>query len=52
LTPDPKEFLRIHRSYIIRIDKVDSKGKQEVTVKGQKIPVSGTYESELVKLMF
>ncbi|MFK8038927.1 MAG: two-component regulator propeller domain-containing protein, partial [Crocinitomicaceae bacterium] len=46
LTPDPKEFLRIHRSYIIRIDKVDSKGKQEVTVKGQKIPVSGTYESE------
>lgn len=51
-TSDPLEFLRIHRSYIIRIDKVESKSKQEVIVLGQKIPVSGSYEKELGKLFF
>ncbi|MFK8045064.1 MAG: LytTR family transcriptional regulator DNA-binding domain-containing protein [Crocinitomicaceae bacterium] len=52
LTPDPKEYIRVHRSYIIRIDKVDSKAKQELIISGQKIPVSNTYEKELQKLIF
>ena len=52
LTPDPLEYIRIHRSYIVRIDKVESKSKTELIVKGQKLPVSLGYESEIEKLIF
>ncbi len=52
LTPDPLEYLRIHRSYVVRIDKVESKSKTELIVKGQKLPVSLGYESEINKLIF
>lgn len=52
LTPDPLEYLRIHRSFIIRIDKVETKNSKEVTVNGEKLPVSNSYASELEKLIF
>ncbi|WP_156169202.1 ligand-binding sensor domain-containing protein [Kordia jejudonensis] len=51
-TPDTLEYLRIHRSYIIRIDQVSSKGKNWVVIKEQKIPVGETYLSELEKIQF
>ena len=51
-TPDPLEYIRIHRSYIVRIDKVESKSKTELIIKGQKLPVSLGYESEIEKLIF
>lgn len=51
-TPDPLEYLRIHRSYIIRIDKVDIKSKNEVVINGDKIPVSSSFECEINKLIF
>ena len=52
LMPDPLEYIRIHRSYIVRIDKVEEKNNKEVTVKGEKIPVSNSYVDELQKLIF
>jgi len=52
LTPDPLEYIRIHRSYIVRIDKVESKSKTELSIKGEKLPVSMGYESEINKLIF
>ncbi len=51
-TPDVLEYLRVHRSYIIRIDQVASKGKTWVVIKDQKIPVGETYLSELEKIQF
>lgn len=51
-TPDPLEYLRIHRSYIIRIDKVESKSKTEIVIKDEKLPVSNSYEIEIEKLFF
>ena len=51
-TPDTFEYLRIHRSYIIRIDQVSSKGKNWVVIKDNKIPVGETYLSELDKIHF
>ncbi len=50
--PDALEYLRVHRSYIIRIDQVTSKGKNWVTIKDQKIPVGETYLKELDKIHF
>lgn len=52
LTPDQLEYLRIHRSHIIRIDKVEAKSKTEVMIKGEKLAVSESYVSELDKLIF
>lgn len=42
-----KEFLRIHRSFIVRLDKIDSVAPDSVTVKGKELPVSRSYKSEL-----
>lgn len=50
--PDPLEFLRVHRSYIIRIDKVEQKTKKMVLIKKQEIPVGETYLEELDKIVF
>ncbi len=51
-TPDALEYLRVHRSYIIRIDQVSSKGKNWVVIKDQKIPVGETYLKQLEKIHF
>lgn len=52
LTPDPLEYLRIHRSHIIRIDKVAEKNSKEVIINGEKLPVSSSYAAELNNLIF
>ncbi|MEZ4859005.1 MAG: LytTR family transcriptional regulator DNA-binding domain-containing protein [Flavobacteriaceae bacterium] len=51
-TPDSLEYLRVHRSYIIRIDQVSSKGKNWVVIKDHKIPVGESYIKELDKIQF
>lgn len=51
-TPNSLEYLRVHRSYIIRIDQVSSKGRNWVVIKNQKIPVGETYLTELEKIHF
>lgn len=50
--PDPLEFLRVHRSYIIRLDKVEQKGTREVVVMGKTIAVGETYIKDLQKIQF
>jgi ligand-binding sensor domain-containing protein len=49
---DSLEFLRIHRSYIIRIDKVNQKTKKSVFVNDVEIPVGEKYIEELDKIVF
>ncbi|HBR54924.1 MAG TPA: hypothetical protein DEA82_12375 [Flavobacteriaceae bacterium] len=51
-TPDGLEYLRIHRSYIVRIDQISSKGKNWVVIKDKKIPVGETYLGELENIYF
>jgi len=50
MVPDPLEFLRVRRSYIIRIDKVTRKGKKHIYINEYKIDVGETYLSELKKI--
>lgn len=50
--PDPLEFLRVHRSYIIRIDKVEQKTKKSVFIMKAEIPVGDTYLEQLDKIVF
>ncbi|MBD3636803.1 MAG: LytTR family transcriptional regulator DNA-binding domain-containing protein [Crocinitomicaceae bacterium] len=51
LVPDPLEFIRVKRSFIIRIDKIQEKGKKYVIVNDLKIDVGNTYLKELDKIV-
>ena len=48
--PDKLEFIRIHRSYVIRIDKVSQKNSKTVVVLNEEIPVGKTYRKEIEKI--
>lgn len=50
--PDSLEFLRIHRSYIVRINKVTQKSKKSVFIEKLEIPVGENYIEELEKIVF
>ena len=49
---DVLEYLRVHRSYIIRIDQITGKSKNTVTIKEYVIPVGETYLKQLDKIQF
>ena len=45
----PKDqFLRVHRSYIVRLDKIDAIEDNTIIIKKKMIPVGGTYREALM----
>ena len=42
-------FLRVHRSYIVNLTKLDRIGELHISIQGNKIPVSKSYRPELIK---
>jgi DNA-binding LytR/AlgR family response regulator len=48
----PKDFLRIHRSYIVRIDKVNALNGNQVVMGDVKIPIGKSYKEKALKLIF
>ncbi|MDC8002591.1 LytTR family transcriptional regulator DNA-binding domain-containing protein [Aureisphaera galaxeae] len=50
--PDKMEFTRIHRSFLIRIDKVEAKNPKCVRIKGEEIPVGKSYRENLNRILF
>ena len=45
------KFIRIHKSYIVAIGKIQSLSGNELTVGKQKIPVSKNYKDDLMRLI-
>ncbi len=45
------KFVRVHRSYIVAIDKIDKIEKHQVTVGKAEIPVSEAYVAELTRAL-
>ena len=43
-----KQFMRIHRSYIITISKIDSFSNEEIILNNKSIPISRNYKSEVL----
>ncbi len=39
----PSDFVRIHHSFIVRIDVIQSISKDEVTIGGESLPIGATY---------
>ena len=44
-----KNLVRVHRSFVVNINKIDSFNECEVIVKGHPIPISRTYKDEFMK---
>ena len=44
----PERFMRIHKSYIINIDKVDKYNSRNIEIDGEKIPLSRHKKAELI----
>jgi DNA-binding LytR/AlgR family response regulator len=42
-----KNFMRIHKSYIVALDKIDGTEKDFVIIKNEKLPIGITYKREL-----
>ncbi|MFC0780694.1 LytR/AlgR family response regulator transcription factor [Flavobacterium sp. HJSW_4] len=42
-----KSFMRIHKSYIVALDKIDGTEKDFVVIKNERIPIGITYKREL-----
>jgi DNA-binding LytR/AlgR family response regulator len=42
-----KNFMRIHKSYIVALDKIDATEKDFVSIKNEKLPIGITYKREL-----
>lgn len=46
-----KRYLRIHRSYIVNINKIDSYSKEKIILSGKEIPISRTYKDRVIKTL-
>jgi two-component system, response regulator PdtaR len=44
-----KNLTRVHRSFVVNINKIDSFNEYEVMVQGHTIPISRTYKDEFMK---
>jgi DNA-binding LytR/AlgR family response regulator len=42
-------FIRVHRSFVVAIDKIDTIQKHRVLIKGKKIPIGDSYQDEFFK---
>ena len=46
-----KEFLRVHRSYIVPVHRIDALKQKIIQVAGEEIPVGKNYEDQLKTLL-
>ena len=43
------QFIRVHKSYIISLDKIESIERSRITIFGKVIPIGDTYRDEFFK---
>lgn len=46
-----KQFMRVHRSYIINLDQIESVSRNVVQIKSHRIPVSDNYKEQFLEYM-
>jgi DNA-binding LytR/AlgR family response regulator len=46
----PKEFIRVHRSYIIPFHRIENVRNKIITVSGEEIPIGTSYEESFFKI--
>lgn len=48
---DPKQFVRIHRSFVVNFGKLDAVAESYVDLKGKLIPIGKQYKDDLHRMM-
>lgn len=48
--PDDK-FVRIHKSFIVALDKIDFYNNESVSIRGHMIPIGRTYKNEAIEII-
>ncbi|QDH80757.1 LytTR family transcriptional regulator [Echinicola soli] len=43
-----EEFVRIHKSYLVRLDRITTISPKEVTIEQERVPVGRTYYQKLI----
>lgn len=46
----PEEFIRVHRSYSIAVNKIEKIARQEVIIANKSIPIGASYEEKLEEI--
>lgn len=46
------QFIRIHRSFIVAIDKIESKSNERITIVKQSLPIGASYLNEVSKRLY
>jgi DNA-binding LytR/AlgR family response regulator len=47
----PNRFVRVHKSFIVALDKITSIERQEISIKDRIIPIGITYQADFFKLL-
>ena len=47
----PKQFVRVHRSYIVSLDKIDLIERNRIKIKDTSILISNTYRKSFFKIL-
>ena len=47
----PNRFVRVHKSFIVALDKINSIERQEIHIKDRIIPIGNTYQEHFLKLL-
>ena len=47
----PEKFVRVHRSFIISVNKIDKMERHQISIGNHKVPISGSYRVDLMKAM-
>jgi DNA-binding LytR/AlgR family response regulator len=46
---DPQSFIRVHKSYIVSIDKIDGIEGNEIYIQSHSIPISRNYREQVIQ---
>lgn len=52
LVPDPIEFVQVHRSYIVRIDRITRKDSKAISIGDVEIPITKSFKDASQKIQF
>ena len=47
----PDNFVRVHKSFIVALDKIDSIERERIVIAGKYIPIGDTYRQQFFKMI-
>ena len=51
LVPDPLEYVQIRKSHVVRIDQIQARGVNSITINNEEIVIGWVYKSRLSEVI-